>query len=111
MLRWIVFAGAMAPAAVNHALAPLRRFYRRLPWSGLRFDPIFPAVDLLNAVTFGQAGERLCISRRQLQKEFLFLHFLQHRQALVGSLQTWRQVPDWLDTKALPSFVRTGRSA
>ncbi len=104
-------AEALGPEAVNDLLAPFRRFYRRLPWSRLRFDPVFPAIDLLNAATLGQAGERLCISRRQLKKDFLFLHFRQHRQTLLGSLQTWRQIPDWLDAESLPDFVRTGRSA
>lgn len=97
--------------SVQAVLQPFRRFYNSLPWSKLRFDPVFPAVDLLNVMTLNQASERFCISRTQIMKYFLFLHFLQHYQTLLGSLQTWRQIPDWLDTQNLPSFVRDGRSA
>lgn len=96
---------------VKRTLAPIRRLYNRLPWSRLRFDPVFPALDMLNLLTFNQASERLCISSTQLKKEFLFLHFLQHYQTILGSLQTWRQVPDWLDQASLPAFVVTGRSS
>lgn len=77
----------------------------------LRIGPIFAALDLLNLVTAGQAGEQLCISGLQLKKEFLFIHFIQHYQTAVGSLQTWRQIPDWLDRAALPPFVTTGISS
>ena len=96
---------------VRDFLAPFRRFYHRLPTSRLRFDPVFPAIDLLNVLTLNQAAERLCISRERLEKEFLFIHFLQHYQTIVGSLRTWRQIPDWLDRAALPPFVLTGRSS
>ncbi len=108
---WGFGLAGMLGAAVRARLAPLRRRYRRLPWSGLRFDPVFPAIDLLNAVTFGRAAKRWRISREQLKKESLFIHFLLYYQTLLGSLQTWRQVHDWLDAEALPDFVRTGRSS
>ncbi len=96
---------------IRHTLAPFKRFYNSLPTSKWRFDPVFPAVNLLNLLTFQQADKRLCISAAQLRKEFLFIHFKQHYQTIVGSLQTWRQIPDWLDHRALPSFVVTGVSS
>lgn len=104
-------ADAFGPDSVKTMLRPWKSFYRSLPGSNLRFDPVFPAIRLLDLMTFGQARQRLCISKEQLEKEFLFLHFQQHYQTILGSLQTWRQIPDWLDRKALPAFVIDGRSS
>jgi hypothetical protein len=72
------------------------------------FDPVYTYVSLANAVTAGQAGDALCISREQLDKRFLLQHFTQHYQTIIGSLLTWRQIPNWLDTANLPDWVRTG---
>jgi hypothetical protein len=66
---------------------------------------------LANAVTGGQAAQQLCISREQLDKDFLVQHFMQHYVTIVGSLLTWRQIPNWLDAAALPDWVVAGRSS
>ena len=102
---------AFSGPQLQEALRPMRLFFNSLPWSQLRFDPVFPSIRLLNLLTLGQAEQRLCISVDQLRKSFLFLHFQQHYDTLLGSLQTWRQIPDWLDRKALPAFVVDGRSS
>ena len=75
-----------------------------------QFNPVYAYIDVANALTFGQAGARLCITRDQLDKRFLVQHFMQHYQAITGSLLTWRQVPDWLDTASLPDWVVNGTS-
>ena len=73
---------------------------------------MLPTVRMLNLFTAGQAGKRLGISKQHIVKEALFLHFLQHYQTIVGSLQTWRQIPDWTaGEETLPQFVVTGRSS
>ena len=75
-----------------------------------RFDPVLPTVGLLNLVTFGQAAKQLCISKRAIIKEALFIHFQQHYQAILGSLQTWRQIPDWTAAEEkLPAWVISGK--
>ncbi len=104
------FANTFGPPSVKRFLQPWKRFYHSLPGSGLRFDPVFPALRLLDVATLGQASKRFCISTEQLEKEFLFLHFQQHYQTILGSLQTWRQIPDWLDAASLPAFVLDGRT-
>ena len=43
-----------------------------------------------------------------IEKDFLVTHFMQHYQMIVGSLLTWRRVPDWLDSSALPETATTG---
>ncbi len=109
---WALQLGyAFGTPGVRKRLQPFRRFYNSLPTSRLRFDPVFPAIKLLDLLTLGQASERLCISVDQLRKDFLFLHFQQHYQTILGSLQTWRQIPDWLDRESLPAFVIDGRSS
>jgi hypothetical protein len=72
------------------------------------FDPVYAYVSLANLVTGGQAGDMMCISREQLDKRFLLQHFTQHYQTILGTLLTWRQVPNWLDSARLPIFVLSG---
>jgi hypothetical protein len=57
------------------------------------------------------AAKDLCISKEQLEKDFLVQHFRQHYQMIVGSLTTWRRIPDWLDATSLPDWVRSGVSS
>ena len=74
-------------------------------------DPVYGFVSLANILSANQAAQQLCISREQLNKDFLAQHFTQHYVTLVGSLLTWRQIPDWLDSAALPEWVVLGRSS
>ena len=90
---------------------PLRRAAGMMPGSDLRVDPVLPGVALANLATAGMANRAFCISRRQLERQLILVHFLQHYNAILGSLQTWRQVADWLDQASLPRWVVTGESA
>jgi hypothetical protein len=82
------------------------------PATGLNsFDPVSAYVSLANLFTGGWAAEDFCISREQLEKDMLLQHFTQHYELIVGSLLTWRQIPDWLDSSSLPDWVKSGRSA
>ena len=91
-------------------LAPLRGRMDGLSWPRIEFDPVYAYVDLMNLLTGGTAAEDLCISRDQLDKDFLVKHFMQHYQTIAGSLATWRLVRDWLDEAALPEWALHGRS-
>lgn len=51
-------------------------------------DPLFASISLANLLTGGLAAERLCISRSQLEKDFLVTHFVQHYTMATGSLLT-----------------------
>ena len=66
---------------------------------------------MLNFLTAGQAGRIFGLSKDQIIKEALFIHFLQHYQTIVGSLQTWRQINDWTAADELPEWVVSGRSS
>jgi hypothetical protein len=92
-------------------LAPVKQVWARNPWRLGDFDPVYSGVALANALTGNQAAQRWCISREQLEKDFLVRHFMQHYQTMTGSLLTWRQIPDWLDEAALPKWVVKGISS
>ena len=77
-------------------------------------DPVDPRALFTASPIFetaNQAAQQLCISKEQLEKDFLAQHFIQHYTTIVGSLLTWRQIRDWLDSAALPEWVVTGRSS
>ena len=74
-------------------------------------DPTLVSISMLNQLTNGMAAKQLAISQEQLFKGFLVKHSLQHYQTLLGSLRTWRQIPDWLDAAALPKWVTEGQSS
>jgi hypothetical protein len=75
------------------------------------FDPLLASITLANLFTGGRAAEDLCVSREQLEKDMLLQHFRQHYQMLLGSLFTWRQIPDWQDGDGLPAWVISGTSS
>ncbi len=95
----------------SRLLAPVRNTLERIPTNIDSFDPVYGFVSLANTLTANQAAKQLCISREQLEKDFLAQHFIQHYATIVGSLLTWRQIPDWLDSRALPEWVVTGKSS
>ena len=101
----------LSGGAASRVFRPLRDVLDRRPLRLGTVDPIYSYVTLANALTGGQAAQQLCISREALDKQFLVQHFKQHYQTLVGSLLTWRQIPDWTDEASLPEWVITGASA
>lgn len=74
-------------------------------------DPVFGFVALANALTLGFAGRVCCVSREQLERQMLVRHFMQDYQMIVGSLNTWRQIPDWKETASLPQWIVSGVSS
>jgi hypothetical protein len=90
---------------------PLSRLAQATPWGGLTVDPVFGFIDAANLTTGGLAARQLCLSRQQLEKLLILLHFRKHYAAISGSLQTWRQVRDWDNERTLPRWVVEGHSA
>ena len=95
---------------VSRFFAPLWGALEGVPRPRFEVDPVYAYVDLMNLLTGGLAAEELCISRDQLDREFLVKHFMQHYQTVAGSLATWRFVADWLDAASLPVWALQGRS-
>jgi hypothetical protein len=92
-------------------LAPVKGIIDQLPARIGEFDPVFASIHLLNVLTANQAARQYCISKEQLDKAFLVQHFMQHYRTITGSLMTWRQIGNWLDSASLPEWVVTGRSS
>ena len=107
--RWgFDLADLVSWGLTSRILAPVKAALANTAQS---FDPVYAYIDLMNAFTLGYAGREWCISREQLDKEFLVQHVYQHYQTVIGSLLTWRQIPNWLDAPRLPRWVVTGRSS
>ena len=99
----------MSFGLTSRLLAPVKGMLDQLPFRGGSLDPVFSSIALLNLFTGGLAAQELCISRDDLEKEFLVQHFMQHYDLIVGSLLTWRQIPDWLaGEENLPQWVVRG---
>ena len=97
---------------VPGVLQPVKRFWDGLPLTNMTFDPVLPTVSFLNLATLGQADRIFGLSKEKIIKQALFVHFLQHYNAILGSVQTWRQIKDWTAVEAdLPKWVVSGRSS
>jgi hypothetical protein len=93
-------------------LAPVKDAFEKFPTPNfVAFDPVSSYISLANLLTADRASHDFCISREQLEKDLLAQHFTQHYATIVGSLLTWRQIPDWLDSAALPEWVVKGKSS
>lgn len=95
----------------SRILAPVKSTLASVPVAVGAFDPVYGLISVVNALSVNQAAQQLCVSREQLEKNFLAQHFIQHYVTIVGSLLTWRQIPDWLDPDALPEWVISGKSS
>lgn len=104
-----MMADFMSQGKTAPLTAPVRAITDRMPFP--TFDPVLSFFAAANLMTGGLAGRQLCISRKDFEKDLILKHFQQHYNTLVGALQTWRQIPNWLDTAALPNWVKTGESA
>jgi hypothetical protein len=104
-------ADLMSFGMASRFFAPLKSSLRGLTPKTGGLDPTLPSISLLNQLTNGMAAKELAISREQLFRGFLVKHSLQHYQTLLGSLRTWRQIPDWLDAASLPDWVVQGQSS
>jgi len=82
-----------------------------LPVRSALLDPVFGSIALANLTTGGLAKRQLCVSRVDVEKLFLFYHFTAIYTLIVNSLATWRQIPNWLDSEALPKWVTKERGS
>lgn len=104
-------ADAVTGGAASRVTAPVKKLLDAMPFRGFSFDPVYSSISMVNLLTAGAASRELGISRRTLENEFLVKHFMQHHTTVAGSLQTWRQIPDWLEEGELPTWVREGTSS
>jgi hypothetical protein len=93
-------ADTLSLGLTSRLWAPARTVLNQLPLK-ITFDPVLAYIGAANSVSGGAAARDLCISLQELEKVFLIKHFAQHYETILGSLYTWRLVPDWLDEKEL----------
>jgi hypothetical protein len=111
-IEWsFTLADFMTFGQASRILAPLKDVLQQMPFRDFNLDPTVATLDLMNTITAGQAAQQLAISKEELYRGFLRRHSIQHYQAILGSLRTFRQVPDWLDAEGIPAWVVKGRSS
>jgi hypothetical protein len=103
-------ANVLTLGLASRVIEPLRDVVGRGALSLGRIDPLSTYISLMNGVTANVAATQWCISRQELERDMLLQHFAQHYRMISGSLQTWRHVANWLDAKALPGWIASGRS-
>jgi hypothetical protein len=86
----------------------MKQAFDELPLRLPDFDPVTTYISLANGLTGGEAARQFGISLEQLEKSMLVQHYMEHYRMVVGSLLTWRQIPDWLDRSAIPEWANTG---
>lgn len=107
----LTMANFISGGATSPLTSPMLDVSRQLPTGAVSFDPVLGFLTMANVMTGGLAARELCISREQLEKDLILKHFEQHYDTITGSLQTWRQIRNWLDEEKLPRWVVTGKSA
>jgi hypothetical protein len=111
-VEWsFTLADLMSFGQASRVLAPFKSVLEQMPFRDFNMDPTVPTLEWMNTLTAGQAAQQLAISKEELYKGFLRRHSIQHYQTVLGSLRTWRQVPDWLDTANIPVWVVKGWSS
>jgi hypothetical protein len=80
----------------SRAAGPLWPSFERSPVRLRDVDPVTLYIQAADALTAGFSREELCITKKQLERDMLLQHFMEHYRLIAGSLLTWRQVPDWL---------------
>ncbi|MCP3963345.1 MAG: hypothetical protein GY719_36365 [bacterium] len=92
----------------SRLLGPLQERIERIPLSKVTVDPVFSSIDFLNLLTGDALAKDYCISKEQIFKFILSKHATVFHQMVGDSVRVWRQIPDWLDTAALPRWVVEG---
>jgi len=111
-VEWsFTLADFMSFGQASRILAPFKDVLQQMPFRDFNLDPTVATLDLMNTMTAGQAAQQLAISKEELYRGFLRRHSMQHYQTILGSLRTFRQIPDWLDTGNIPDWVVKGCSS
>jgi len=111
-VNWsFTLADLMSLGLTSRVFAPMKNVLDQWPLRIGGFDPLTTFVLMANLLSGGLAAEQLCISKERLEREMLVQHFMQHYDMIVGSLLTWRQIPNWLNKAGLPEWVITGISS
>jgi hypothetical protein len=73
-----------------------------------QFDPIYTGIRVLNLVTAGIAADDFCITKEQLFKILMVLHFTDVVKMFNLSASLFMIVPDWTDPAGIPAWAKHG---
>jgi hypothetical protein len=71
-------------------------------------DPIYFSIDFLNAISAGLAAKEFGVSKQNLFKKFLNLHFTDVYKMYNLAASHFAMVRDWTDFETLPAWAATG---
>lgn len=104
-LKWTLTLANLTTLGLASFLLPSEAIAPQLQAGEI--DPVFAFISLANLVTGGFAARQFCVSRKQLEQDFLAQHYLEHYNTITGTIQSWRRVPDWF---APPHWAMTGEA-
>jgi hypothetical protein len=109
-----IFGVSPDPVELGMRVADLFSFglaSRLLPGLKSGFDPLLSPVAMIDSGTGGLAGKLLGLNIDNVERYFLFQHFMSAYSLLTGALLTYSQVADWTAPEdQMPAWVREGRS-
>jgi len=71
-------------------------------------DPVYFSIDVLNTISAGLAAQEFGISRANLFKKFMNLHFTDVYKMYNLAASHFGMVRDWTDSSTLPAWATTG---
>ena len=103
-------ADLMSFGLSSRLLKPLRQTLKRLPYGSSDIEPIMALIKLANFLSNDRAERELMISRREVLKTVMAIHFMDAYKFQLGTLPHWRRFPEWTDPTKLPQWVKTGEA-
>jgi hypothetical protein len=72
------------------------------------FDPIYAGIRLIDLMTLGVAADEYCISKNQMFKMLMALHFNDAFNMFNLSASHFMMVPDWTNPAKIPEWAKHG---
>jgi len=91
--------------AASRLLAPLKRVLEGIE---PELDPIYAGVRMADFLTLGLAGDEFSVTKEQLFKTLMTLHFTDVYNMFNLAASHFRMVADWTDTANLPEWAKRG---
>src|SRR5262249_2186410 len=98
-------ADRLSFGAASKVFGPLKDLLERIEPD---IVPIYFSIDFLNTISAGLAAQEFGISRENLFKKFMNLHFTDVYKMYNLAASHFAMVRDWTDTSSLPAWAATG---
>jgi len=101
-------ADRLSFGTASKMFSPLKALLERIE---PEVDPIYFSINFLNAISAGLAAEEFGISKQNLFRKFMNLHFTDVYKMYNLASSHFAMVRDWTDPSALPAWATTGAYA